>query len=67
MPITFYLYRYAGKKAEASLMLSEAVLALKETDEKEIPKEYKLDVSPVTSQTLGVFSHIVRKYDIISN
>jgi len=67
MSITFYLCRYAGRKAEASLMLSEAVLALKETDEKEIPKEYKLDVTPVTSQTLGVFSHVVRKYDIIFN
>jgi len=47
-------------------MLSEAVLALKETEEKEIPKEYKLDVTPVTNQTLGVFSHINCKYSIIS-
>ncbi|XP_015114332.1 general transcription factor IIF subunit 2 [Diachasma alloeum] len=47
-----------GHKAEVSLKLSEAVLALKEPDEEDIPKQHRLDVSTVSHQTLGVFSHV---------
>ncbi|XP_046737646.1 general transcription factor IIF subunit 2 [Diprion similis] len=47
-----------GAKAEVSLRLSEAVLALKERDEEEIPKAHRLDVTTVTRQMLGVFSHV---------
>lgn len=47
-----------GQKADVTLSLSEAVMVMKDADEKEIPKELKLDVSSVTGQTLGVFSHI---------
>ncbi|XP_033207530.1 general transcription factor IIF subunit 2 [Belonocnema kinseyi] len=47
-----------GQKADVSLKLSEAVLALKDAGEEEIPKQHKLDVSTVTRQTLGVFAHI---------
>ncbi|KAG5336438.1 T2FB factor, partial [Acromyrmex charruanus] len=50
-----------GQKAEVSLKLSEAVLALKESGEGEIPKQHRLDVTTVTRQMLGVFSHVVRK------
>ncbi|XP_026828628.1 general transcription factor IIF subunit 2 isoform X1 [Ooceraea biroi] len=55
-----------GQKAEVSLKLSEAVLALKEPGEEEIPKQHRLDVTTVTRQMLGVFSHVIRKYDTIS-
>ncbi|XP_050446841.1 general transcription factor IIF subunit 2 isoform X1 [Cataglyphis hispanica] len=54
-----------GQKAEVSLKLSEAVLALKESREEEIPKQHRLDVTTVTRQMLGVFSHVTRKFDII--
>ncbi|XP_043520271.1 general transcription factor IIF subunit 2 isoform X1 [Frieseomelitta varia] len=47
-----------GQKAEVSLRLSEAVLALKEAGEEEIPKQHRLDVTTVTKQMLGVFSHV---------
>ncbi|XP_029661388.1 general transcription factor IIF subunit 2 isoform X1 [Formica exsecta] len=54
-----------GQKAEVSLKLSEAVLALKEPGEEEIPKQHRLDVTTVTRQMLGVFSHVTRKFDTI--
>ncbi|XP_067013798.1 general transcription factor IIF subunit 2 [Anabrus simplex] len=47
-----------GQKAKVSLTLSESVLCLKEPGEENIPKDHRLDVSAVTHQTLGVFSHI---------
>lgn len=62
---SFYFYRNPGQKAEVSLRLSEAVLALKESGEEEIPKQHRLDVTTVTTQILGVFSHVTRKFDII--
>jgi len=46
-----------GQKAQVSLTLSESVLCLKEPGEQNIPKDHRLDVSLVTRQTLGVFSH----------
>lgn len=55
------LIRNPGQKAEVSLRLSEAVLALKEPGEEEIPKQHRLDVTTVTKQMLGVFSHVTRK------
>lgn len=48
-----------GQKAQVSLTLSDAVLNT-DPDEK-IPKDHRLDVSQVTKQTLGVFSHLPRK------
>jgi transcription initiation factor TFIIF subunit beta len=48
-----------------SLRLSEAVLALKEPGEGEIPKQHRLDVTTVTRQTLGVFSHVPGKLNKI--
>lgn len=60
----FLSFRHVGQKAEVSLKLSEAVLALKESGEEEIPKQHRLDVTTVTKQTLGVFSHITRKFGI---
>lgn len=53
--------RVAGKRAQVQLSLSETVLCLKEPGEQNIPKEHILDVSNVISQTLGVFSHVVRE------
>lgn len=58
-------FRNPGQKAEVSLKLSEAVLALKEPGEEEIPKQHRLDVTTVTRQMLGVFSHVTRKFDTI--
>lgn len=55
-----------GKKAQVSLTLSDAVINLDPTEK--IPKDHKLDVSVVTKQTLGVFSHITpgsNKDDVI--
>ncbi|KAL0275522.1 UNVERIFIED_CONTAM: hypothetical protein PYX00_003346 [Menopon gallinae] len=46
-----------GQKAQVELTLSDAVLNLKEPGEENIPRDHRLDVSPVTHQTLGVFSH----------
>lgn len=46
--------------------MSEAVLALKESGEGEIPKQHRLDVTTVTRQMLGVFSHVPRKFNGIS-
>lgn len=47
-----------------SLTLSESVLCLKEPGEETIPRDHRLDVSTVTRQTLGVFSHITRMVTI---
>ncbi|XP_011642249.1 general transcription factor IIF subunit 2 isoform X1 [Pogonomyrmex barbatus] len=58
--------KHPGQKAEVSLKLSEAVLALKEPGEGEIPKQHRLDVTTVTRQMLGVFSHVARKFNEIS-
>lgn len=52
--------RNASQKAQVSLSLSESVLCLKEAGEENIPKDHRLDVSMVTRQTLGVFSHYTR-------
>jgi transcription initiation factor TFIIF subunit beta len=52
-----------GQKAQVSLTLSDAVINL-DTNEAvpaQIPKDHRLDVSVVTKQTLGVFSHMIRK------
>ncbi|XP_023294120.2 general transcription factor IIF subunit 2 [Lucilia cuprina] len=45
-----------GQKAQVSLSLTQAVVKL--DPEEEIPTEHILDVSVVTKQTLGVFSHM---------
>lgn len=55
------MFRNPGQKAAVSLKLSEAVLALKDPDEEDIPKQHRLDVSTVTRQMLGVFSHLSRE------
>uniref|UniRef100_T1H645 General transcription factor IIF subunit 2 n=1 Tax=Megaselia scalaris TaxID=36166 RepID=T1H645_MEGSC len=49
--------KVAGQKAQVSLTLSEDVVNLE--PEVKIPTEHKLDVSVVTKQTLGVFSHVI--------
>lgn len=46
-----------GQKAQVSLSLSDAVINLDPAEK--IPKDHRLDVSVVTKQTLGVFSHSV--------
>lgn len=46
-----------GQKAQVSLSLSDAVMNLEPLEK--IPKDHRLDVSVVTKQTLGVFSHSV--------
>lgn len=51
--------KQTGQKAQVSLTLSNNIINL-DPDEK-IPKDHRLDVSVVTKQTLGVFSHMTRK------
>ncbi|CAH0557981.1 unnamed protein product [Brassicogethes aeneus] len=48
-----------GQKAQVSLTLSAAILNLSEPGQENIPKDHRLDVSTVTQQTLGVFSHVI--------
>ncbi|KAM3964818.1 general transcription factor IIF subunit 2-like [Aphomia sociella] len=52
--------RVPGQRAQVQLSLSETVMCLKDSGEQSIPKEHRLDVSNVTRQSLGVFSHSVR-------
>lgn len=49
--------KVTGQKAQVSLTLSDDVVNLEPEDK--IPTEHKLDVSVVTKQTLGVFSHVI--------
>ncbi|XP_066260601.1 general transcription factor IIF subunit 2 [Euwallacea similis] len=48
-----------GQKPQVSLTLSAPILSLNEPGEESIPKDHRLDVSTVTAQTLGVFSHVI--------
>lgn len=52
--------KITGQKTQVSLTLTDAVINLDPTEK--IPKDHRLDVSVVTKQTLGVFSHSVCKY-----
>ncbi|CAH0386332.1 unnamed protein product [Bemisia tabaci] len=52
-----------GGKTQVTLNLSESVMLLAEPGEKPIPRQHRLDVSQVTRQTLGVFSHYTPKPD----
>jgi hypothetical protein len=64
-------YRVSGQKTQVALCLSQAILAMKDEEKKknasgkddedlEIPQDHSLDVSAVTRQALGVFSHHMR-------
>lgn len=66
------IYRVSGQKTQVALILSQAILAMKDEEKKknaagkeeedlEIPQDHSLDVSAVTRQALGVFSHHLRK------
>lgn len=48
----------AGQKAQVALTLSSEIIAMDLSET--IPKDHKLDVTVVTKQTLGVFSHSIR-------
>lgn len=50
-----------GQKPQVSLTLSDAVINL--DPHERIPREHRLDVSVVTKQTLGVFSHMIRELE----
>lgn len=52
-----------GQKAQVSLTLSDAIINIDK--EEKIPRNHRLDVSVVTKQTLGVFSHMTRKYFVV--
>jgi len=66
----YFGFRVSGQKTQVSLNLSQAILAMKEDEKKkigpgkdeelEIPQDHALDVSAVTRQALGVFSHHTR-------
>lgn len=51
--------KQTGQKAQVSLSLNENITNI--DPEEPIPKDHHLDVSVVTKQTLGVFSHTLRK------
>lgn len=53
-----------GQKAQVSLTLSDAIMNI--NDEEKIPKDHRLDVSLVTKQSLGVFSHLIREFHFVS-
>lgn len=53
------IIKVQGQKPKVSLALSSGILSLKEDGQESIPKDHRLDVSTVTQQTLGVFSHIM--------
>lgn len=57
-----FYFRTPGQKAQVSLTLSSAILNQTDCAEESIPKDHRLDVSTVTQQTLGVFSHLIRKF-----
>ncbi|XP_019880089.2 general transcription factor IIF subunit 2-like [Aethina tumida] len=46
-----------GQKAQVSLTLADEILNMTEAGEENIPQDHVLNVSTVTQQTLGVFSH----------
>lgn len=48
-----------GQKAQVALSLSKEVMDMDRSEK--IPQDHKLDVTVVTKQTLGVFSHSIRK------
>lgn len=55
-------FRVPGQKTKVSLALSQTTLNMDDGTGEKIPKDHRLDVSSITQQTLGVFSHMVRKY-----
>ncbi|XP_065223288.1 general transcription factor IIF subunit 2 [Planococcus citri] len=48
--------RNANQKVQVSLNLSESMLCMDNDNQEAIPRNHKLDVTPVNRQTLGVFS-----------
>lgn len=51
------VYRNASQKVQVSLTLSESMLCMDTDNSQEsIPRNHRLDVTPVTKQMLGVFS-----------
>lgn len=52
------IFRNANQKAQVSLLLSESMLCVDNDNSELIPKNHRLDVTPVTRQTLGVFSQV---------
>lgn len=53
------IFKAPEQRPKVSLSLSESCLVLKEPNEGTIPRDHRLDVSTVTHQTLGVFSHTI--------
>lgn len=53
------ILKQPGSKAQVSLSLNDSITSI--NPEEPIPKEHFLDLSVVTKQTLGVFSHTIRK------
>lgn len=57
-----HFLRNANQKVQVSLTLSESMLCM-DKDGETIPKNHRLDVTPVFRQTLGVFSQTAGNYD----
>ncbi|XP_019871423.1 general transcription factor IIF subunit 2-like [Aethina tumida] len=53
-----------GQKAQVSLTLSDNIMKMNEAGEESIPRDHTLNVSTVTQQTLGVFSHSTASSDL---
>lgn len=58
------IYRNASQKAQVSLALSESMLCMDTDNQESIPRNHKLDVTPVTRQVLGVFSQTSGRFFI---
>ncbi|KAK7576154.1 hypothetical protein V9T40_012440 [Parthenolecanium corni] len=54
--------RNASQKVQVSLTLSESMLCMDTDNQESIPRNHKLDVTPVTRQVLGVFSQTAGSY-----
>ncbi|XKL61066.1 hypothetical protein PGB90_008123 [Kerria lacca] len=54
--------RNANQKVQVSLTLSESMLCMDNDNQESIPRNHRLDVTPVTRQILGVFSQTSNAY-----
>ncbi|KAK9886857.1 hypothetical protein WA026_018506 [Henosepilachna vigintioctopunctata] len=48
-----------GQKSQVSLILSSAITNMHEDGQESIPEDLSLNISTVTQQTMGVFSHVM--------
>lgn len=57
--------KFANKRSEITMDLSQAVLAMKKPNEKDIPKHHKASATGMKNQKLGVFAEVGESSDVI--